>query len=63
MWSGRTLEEINELKDGSKLLQLIDYLIDGRFEEDKKDLSLKFKGSSNQRIMKKMQFGIFVQIG
>ena len=62
MWSGRRLEEINELKHGSELLQLIDYLVDGRFEEDKKDLSLKFKGSSNQRIMKKMPLGFFVQI-
>lgn len=40
---GRLLEEISELKHGKELLQLIDYLVDGRFEEDKKDLSLKFK--------------------
>ena len=35
-----------------EILNLIDVLGDGRFEEDKKDVSLKFRGSSNQRIIK-----------
>lgn len=33
------------------LLDNIDVLVDGKFEIDKKDCSLKFRGSSNQRVI------------
>jgi len=39
----------NLLRSG--VLSLVDIVVDGRFEEDKKDLSLQFRGSSNQRII------------
>ena len=38
-------------KDTLPMLELIDVLVDGKFEEDKKDISLLFKGSSNQRVI------------
>lgn len=52
-YTGFTFEELMSDLDNDyiNLLEQIDYLIDGRFEEDKKSLSLKFIGSSNQRII------------
>ncbi len=34
-----------------ELLSLIDVLVDGKFEKEKKNISLKFRGSENQRII------------
>ena len=56
-YSGFTYEELKT--DGShprcevtdELLGLIDVLVDGRFVEEKKNLRLRFRGSSNQRII------------
>ncbi|WP_220751855.1 anaerobic ribonucleoside-triphosphate reductase activating protein [Apilactobacillus xinyiensis] len=51
-WTGYKWEELmQESYDKLKLLSLIDILVDGRFLEDKKDLTLQFRGSSNQRII------------
>mgnify|MGYP002657842052 CR=1 FL=1 len=53
LWSGYTLEELKSIKSiyiGS-ILRDIDVLIDGRFEQDKRDLTLYLRGSSNQRIL------------
>ena len=59
IWSftGFTWEQLHE--DGShprcivtdELLSNIDVLVDGRFMEELKDISLRFRGSSNQRII------------
>lgn len=34
-----------------EMLSLIDVLVDGEFVEEKKDISLRFRGSSNQRVL------------
>lgn len=49
LWTGYTLEDFNNIQ--LEVLSYLDVLIDGRFEIDKRDLSLKFKGSSNQRVI------------
>lgn len=51
LWSGYTYEDILEDGERSSLLEEIDVLIDGKFIEKKKDLTLKFRGSSNQRVI------------
>lgn len=51
LWSGYTFEEIVADKNKKELLEYIDVLIDGLFVQSKKDLTLKWRGSSNQRII------------
>ncbi len=43
------LENSDEINGYLELLNVTDFLIDGRFEIDKKSYLLKFRGSSNQR--------------
>ncbi|WP_053794946.1 anaerobic ribonucleoside-triphosphate reductase activating protein [Apilactobacillus kunkeei] len=51
-WSGYTFDELlKDSYDKLKLLSMIDILVDGRFIEDQKDLTLQFRGSANQRII------------
>ena len=51
-WSGYTWEELQkESADKLELLSYLDVLVDGRFLEAQKDLTLQFRGSANQRII------------
>lgn len=52
LWTGYTLDYLKKLKDKdiNIILKNITYLIDGPFIEEKKDLSLKLRGSYNQNI-------------
>lgn len=53
LYTGYTWEGL--LNDGDlavrKLLTYCDVVVDGRFEEERKNLSLRFKGSENQRVL------------
>ena len=53
VFSGWTYEELLAKKDywTDQLLALSDYLIDGPFIKEQMDLSLQFRGSSNQRVI------------
>lgn len=52
VWSGYTLEELQEMYL-PKLLDNVDVLIDGRFILAERDITLKLRGSKNQRILYK----------
>ena len=49
LWTGYCYEDI--LRKEPKILDYIDVLIDGKFDESKKDLSLYWRGSYNQRVI------------
>ncbi len=58
IYSGYTWEELNDKnnkrchnEDTGAILSLIDVLVDGEFIEEKRDLTLRFRGSSNQRVI------------
>lgn len=55
LWTGFLKKDVEKWID----VKLIDYLIDGRFEIEKKDLRLRLRGSSNQRVFKN---GIEIEI-
>ena len=48
LYTGYTLEEV----DGEEILNWVDVVVDGPFVEAKKDMSLSFRGSRNQRIIR-----------
>ncbi|MGF1794151.1 anaerobic ribonucleoside-triphosphate reductase-activating protein [Photobacterium profundum] len=48
LWSGYVLAELTEYQQ--QIVDLIDVLVDGKFEQDKRDPSLVWKGSENQVI-------------
>jgi anaerobic ribonucleoside-triphosphate reductase activating protein len=59
LYTGNTYEELtsgvgNHFKCTeytARILDLVDILVDGRFEEENKSLGLRFRGSSNQRVI------------
>ena len=55
-YTGYTFEDLTDKKNPNyfnniNLLRNIDVLVDGRFIETKKDITLRFRGSINQRII------------
>ena len=50
-YTGNTLEELQAKNDGdiNDLLANVDVLVDGDYREAERDLTLKFRGSRNQR--------------
>lgn len=59
LYTGNLYEELTSgigshfkcTEDTAELLSYVDILVDGRFEEDKKSLGIRFRGSTNQRVI------------
>lgn len=51
VWTWRQFQDILQDEQRKEILPFIDYLIDGRYIAEKKDLSLKYCGSTNQRVI------------
>ena len=47
LYTGNTYENIKDLD----ILEYIDYLVDGQYIDSLKDMNLRFRGSSNQRVI------------
>ena len=50
-YTGYTWEEIVSQPELLEVVQLCNVVVDGPFQLDKRDISLRFRGSSNQRII------------
>lgn len=59
VWTGYTLEELEARDDDDvrAVLRNITFLIDGRYEQDKRDITLPLRGSTNQRILYMGDYG------
>ena len=55
VWTGYTIKELKEQKNSTieHILSQIDTLIDGKYIESERDITLKFRGSKNQNILSK----------
>ena len=52
LYTGFKIEKLMGNRKYDDLWRYVDVIVDGAFEADKKDPTLKFRGSSNQRIIK-----------
>lgn len=55
MYSGYTYEEIQKMSEEDDCLRelsdIVDYIVDGRYRQEERDLTLSFRGSRNQTIV------------
>ena len=49
LWSGFTFDQLNE--EQLSCVKDVDVMVDGRFVDELKDFRLKYRGSSNQRVI------------
>ena len=56
LWTGYVMEEFSTIYPESfyHIVDMVDVIIDGPFIKEERDLSLKLRGSKNQRILEKI---------
>ena len=52
VWTGYTYEELCKLYKNI-IFDNIDVLIDGKYDKNQRDITLKLRGSKNQRVLRK----------
>ena len=57
LWTGYTLDEVK--KNYPDILNVVDVIIDGKYKEELRDVSLRLRGSRNQNIWRKNNEGRF----
>ena len=64
LWTGYTLEELqqNDNEDLKYILSEVNYLIDGKYLQEQRDVSLWLRGSRNQNIYKLTEDKKYVKI-
>lgn len=64
LWTGYTIKELIEENDLyiQEILKTINCLIDGPFIEEEKDITLKWRGSRNQRILTKKEINDIINL-
>jgi anaerobic ribonucleoside-triphosphate reductase activating protein len=56
LYTGYTIEELRKDNKRMAVLEYVDTIVDGKFVQELYDPLLKFRGSSNQRIIRKKDF-------
>lgn len=56
LYTGYTIEELRKDNKRMAVLEYVDIIVDGKFVQELYDPLLKFRGSSNQRIIRKKDF-------
>lgn len=51
LYTGYTWEQCLKHSVRKEIISKCDVLVDGRYEEDKRDITLRWRGSSNQRVI------------
>lgn len=61
LWTGYTLDTIPKTDYTEKILNLVDYIVEGPFKKELVEVDLPYRGSTNQRILKN-DFGKFIEV-